>query len=132
MFNKTSFPTSNGSPESPTRSKSLINGEMSFQNGRASFPSAAGLGLGKLGENHARRLSSSSVGEPEPYTPVVVTLVIHVHPDVSDRDILEITRAAWGKVDSAVGKGGRGKGGGMGEITVSVKRGWEGEEQATE
>ena len=68
--------------------------------------------------------------EPEPYTSVVVTLVIHVHPDVSDRDILEITRAAWEKVDSAVGMKGRGSNGaGMGEISIGVKRGWDGGEE---
>jgi hypothetical protein len=64
---------------------------------------------------------------PSPYgldkgteAPMVVTLMVHVHPDVSDRDVLEVTKMVWGKVNGAV------KSGGGGEVSVGVKRGWEG------
>lgn len=51
---------------------------------------------------------------------MVVTLVVHVHPDVSDRDVLEVTKMVWGKVSPIVNCGGGG------EVSVGVKRGWEG------
>ena len=69
----------------------------------------------------------SSIRPDEPYTPVVVNLTVHVRPDVSDRDVLEITKLAWSKVDGAVGRKGRGSRTGMGEVTVGIKRGWNGE-----
>lgn len=58
------------------------------------------------------------------HVPLVVTLIVHVHHDATDSDIMEITRTAWSKLSIAVGHGR----GGEGEVTVSVKRGWEGAE----
>ena len=72
-------------------------------------------------------------------TPLVVSLLVHVHPESSDRDVMDVTKMAWTKVSGAVhggkhaggasgnGVGGRGKGGmtGVGEISVGVKRGWD-------
>ena len=52
--------------------------------------------------------------------PLAVTLIVHVHPDMSDRDVLEVTRMVWGKVSGAV------KSGVEGEVSVGVKRGWDG------
>lgn len=58
-------------------------------------------------------------------TPLVVSLIVHVHPEASDRDILDVTRQVWSRVSAAVGqRGGRQKDGG--EVTVSIKRGWDG------
>lgn len=57
-------------------------------------------------------------------TPLVVSLTVHVHPDTSDRDVLEVTKNAWVKVNGAVGT--KRKGLGEGEVSVGVKRGWEG------
>ncbi|EIW69877.1 hypothetical protein TREMEDRAFT_68343 [Tremella mesenterica DSM 1558] len=55
--------------------------------------------------------------------PVVVTLIVHVQEDVSDRDMLEVTKMAWRKVTYAVGEG-RGAGG---EVSIQIRRGWQGE-----
>jgi len=52
--------------------------------------------------------------------PLVVTLIVHVYPEVSDRDVLEVTKIVWSKVNGAV------KCGAGGEVSVGVKRGWEG------
>jgi len=52
---------------------------------------------------------------------MVVTLMVHVHPDVSDRDVLEVTKMVWGKVNGAVKSGGGG-----GQVSVGEKWGWEG------
>ena len=65
-------------------------------------------------------------GSDAPNTPLVVSLIVHVHPDASDRDVLDVTKQVWTKVNAAVGqRGARQKDGG--EITISVKRGWDGE-----
>lgn len=67
-----------------------------------------------------------------PDTPLVVSLIVHVHPDTSDKDVLEVTKTVWTKLSSAVNGGSRGKrmgimgGGAEGEVTVSIKRGWDG------
>ncbi|KAL7422453.1 hypothetical protein Q5752_003101 [Cryptotrichosporon argae] len=53
------------------------------------------------------------------HTPLVVTLNVHAHPDVSDRDVLELTRFAWTRLSAAV------DGRKPGEVTVSVRRGWD-------
>ena len=47
--------------------------------------------------------------------------MVHVQPDISDRDVLELTKWIWGKVNSAVKSNSLG-----GEVTIGVKRGWEG------
>lgn len=53
--------------------------------------------------------------------------MVHVHPDASDRDILDVTKYAWVKVSDAVGL--RSKGAlGEGEVSVGVCRGWDGVE----
>ena len=54
-------------------------------------------------------------------TSLVVTLMVHVHSDVSDKDVLDITKTVWGKVNEAVriGTGG-------GEVSIGVRRGWDG------
>ena len=57
-------------------------------------------------------------------TPLVVSLTVHVHPDVSDRDMLEVSKYAWVKVNGAVGT--KRKGLSQGEVSVGVKRGWDG------
>jgi hypothetical protein len=54
--------------------------------------------------------------------PLVVTLVVHVHPETSDRDVLDITRSSWTKLNGAV----NGRSRGEGEVSIQVKRGWEG------
>jgi hypothetical protein len=57
---------------------------------------------------------------------LVVTLELHVRPDLGDDDVLKLTRWAWEKCAGALG-GGRlamGKGVGEGpEVTVGVVRG---------
>lgn len=58
-------------------------------------------------------------------TPLVVSVNVHVHPDASDRDVLELTKYAWTKVSGAAGVGGKGRLG-EGEVTISIKRGWDG------
>lgn len=58
-------------------------------------------------------------------TPLVVSVNVHVHPDASDRDVLEVTKYTWTKVSGAAGVGGKGRMG-EGEVTVSIKRGWDG------
>ena len=66
------------------------------------------------------------VGNDGEGAPLVVSLTVHVHPDVSDREVLEVTRMVWGKVGGAVGV--KGKAGAGGEVSVGVKRGWDGVE----
>lgn len=58
-------------------------------------------------------------------TPLVVSVQVHVHPDTSDRDVLDLTKYAWMKVHGACGVSGMGRTG-QGEVTVAVKRGWDG------
>jgi hypothetical protein len=92
--------------------------------------------------------------------PLVITLNVHVLPDTSDREVLEITKDVWEKVRFAAaggsegtgrmmglgwgdgfdgvaeedeGRGGKGRNvgmGGSGEVSVAVKKGWEGLEAA--
>lgn len=57
-------------------------------------------------------------------TSLVVTLVVHVHSDVSDKEVLEITKTVWGKVNEAVKTGTGG-----GEVSIGVRRGWDGLEE---
>lgn len=54
--------------------------------------------------------------------PIIVTVNVHVHPDATDTDVLEITRLTSTKISNAVGPriGG--------EVTVQVQKGWEGED----
>jgi len=54
--------------------------------------------------------------------PLVVTLVVHVHPETTDREVLDITRTSWTRLNAAV----NGRSAGEGEVSVQVKRGWEG------
>ncbi|CAK9785843.1 hypothetical protein CC85DRAFT_287658 [Cutaneotrichosporon oleaginosum] len=53
--------------------------------------------------------------------PLVVTLVVHVHPETSDSEILEVTRVSWSKLSSAISCRQS-----AGEVSVQVRRGWEG------
>jgi hypothetical protein len=48
-----------------------------------------------------------------------VSVVVHVNDNVADRDVLDVTKYVWNRVSAAVGEG---------EVTVAVKRGWEGME----
>lgn len=64
-------------------------------------------------------LSSKNKGDTE--APLVVTLVVHVHPDSSDSDVMDITRLSWSKLSNAISSGRS-----EGEVSVQVKRGWEG------
>ncbi|WRT70500.1 uncharacterized protein IL334_007498 [Kwoniella shivajii] len=59
---------------------------------------------------------------------LVVTLIVHVHPDSSDRDILEITKMSYTKLEYAISSnpGGLGINRRDGEVSISIKRGWEG------
>jgi hypothetical protein len=63
--------------------------------------------------------------------PLVVSLNVHVHPDSSDRDVLDITKLTWSKISNAVNIGSMGLEGrvGLSEISVAVKRGWDGAEE---
>jgi hypothetical protein len=55
---------------------------------------------------------------------LVVTMELHVRPDLADDDVLKLTRWAWEKCASALGGGRLGKGVGVGpEVTVGVVRG---------
>ncbi len=47
--------------------------------------------------------------------------MVHIHPDTSDREVLEVTKMVWGKVSGAVKCSAGG-----GEVSVGIKRGWEG------
>lgn len=51
--------------------------------------------------------------------PLVVTLVVHVHPESSERDIFEVTRLAWTDINDAVNSNRDS------EVTVDVRRGWD-------
>lgn len=53
------------------------------------------------------------------HVPLVVTLVVHVHPESSDRDIYDVTRLAWNDINGAV-NGSRDS-----EVTIDVRRGWD-------
>lgn len=64
-------------------------------------------------------LSAKKQGDTE--APLVVTLVVHVHPDSSDHDVLDITRLSWSKLSSAISSRQS-----AGEVSVQVRRGWEG------
>lgn len=59
-------------------------------------------------------------------TPMVVTVEVRVHPDCSDRDVLEVTKMVWSRVSGAVKRSGGGSREGDGEVTVAVKRGGRG------
>ena len=73
----------------------------------------------------AMRVSSFAPDKGHGETPLVVSLIVHVHPEASDRDVLDVTKQVWTKISGAVGqRGGRQKDGG--EITISIKRGWDG------
>lgn len=63
----------------------------------------------------------SAKQESDTDAPFVVTLVVHVHPDSSDRDVMEVTRISWSKLSSAINSRQS-----AGEVSVQVKRGWEG------
>ncbi|WWC92103.1 uncharacterized protein L201_007057 [Kwoniella dendrophila CBS 6074] len=60
--------------------------------------------------------------------PLVVTLVVHVHPDSNDKDILELTKFSYLKVEQAISGnlGGLGISRRDGEVNIAIKRGWEG------
>ena len=48
---------------------------------------------------------------------MVVSVVVCVHPDVLDGEVLEITKEVWGRAVEAVGR--------RAEVSVAVRRGWE-------
>lgn len=86
----------------------------------ADLNNALGLSLQPRG---ALGLSGSVAATAQ--VPLVVTLVVHVHPESSDRDVNEVTRLTWSKLTHAV-NGRAGTAGGEGEVSVEVRRGWEG------
>lgn len=53
------------------------------------------------------------------HVPLVVTLVVHVHPESSDRDIFDVTRLAWNDINGAVNTDRDS------EVTIDVRRGWD-------
>lgn len=53
------------------------------------------------------------------HVPLVVTLVVHVHPESSDRDIFDVTRLAWNDINGAVNTNRDS------EVTIDVRRGWD-------
>jgi hypothetical protein len=53
------------------------------------------------------------------HTKLSVSVVVHVNDNVADKDCLDVTKYVWNRVSAAVGEG---------EVTISVKRGWEGME----
>jgi hypothetical protein len=55
------------------------------------------------------------------HVPLVVTLVVHVHPETTDADVLDLSRVAWARLNGAVNRGIA-----DGEVSVQVRRGWEG------
>lgn len=67
-------------------------------------------------------LSTTKTEVETAQVPLVVTLVVHVHPDTTDREVLDITRTSWTKLNSAV----NGRTSNEGEVSVQVTRGWEG------
>ncbi|BEJ11492.1 hypothetical protein CspHIS471_0109140 [Cutaneotrichosporon sp. HIS471] len=73
----------------------------------------------QVSQDVVAQLSGKKEGDTD--APLVVTLVVHVHPDSSDRDILEVTRISWFKLSNAISSRQS-----AGEVSVQVKRGWEG------
>ncbi|WVQ63104.1 uncharacterized protein L199_001255 [Kwoniella botswanensis] len=73
--------------------------------------------------------SSSNGRKEDDGAPLVVTLAVHVHEDSSDKEILELTKIAYLKLENAISSNAIG---GMsisrrdGEVSVQIKRGWEG------
>jgi hypothetical protein len=66
-----------------------------------------------------RRKSSTTDTTGPTYTKLSVSVVVHVNDNVADKDCLDVTKYVWNRVSAAVGEG---------EVTISVKRGWEGME----
>ncbi|ORY35889.1 hypothetical protein BCR39DRAFT_592170 [Naematelia encephala] len=95
-----------------------------------SAPSSAAL------HDAFRRASYSytSGDERQGDVPLVVTLEVHVSEDLSDREVMEVTRYVWSKVSGAVrvksgSTGGNSQTGiSEGEVSVAAKRGWAGME----
>ncbi|KAK8850348.1 hypothetical protein IAR55_004266 [Kwoniella newhampshirensis] len=112
------------SPSASPSRKSSTNGEYTIQ--PSSYPSPFGYPSGQ-GNGWTKDPSSSSSNG---LLPLVVTLTVHVQEDVGDRDILDVTRMTWGKVNQAINGGGLGRLGknGEGEVSIYVKRGWDGME----
>lgn len=52
-------------------------------------------------------------------TRLSVSVVVHVNDNVGDGDVLDVTKYVWNRVSAAVGEG---------EVSVAIKRGWEGME----
>lgn len=50
-------------------------------------------------------------------TRLSVSVIVHVNDSAGDRDVLDVTKYVWNRVSAAVGEG---------EVSVAVKRGWEG------
>jgi hypothetical protein len=50
---------------------------------------------------------------------LVLCVNVHVHPDASEREVIEVTKRAWTSLE---------KNAGTGEVCVRVQRGWDGEE----
>jgi hypothetical protein len=53
------------------------------------------------------------------HTKLSVSVIVHVNDNVGDKDVLDVTRFVWNRVSAAVGEG---------EVSIAVKRGWEGME----
>ncbi|OCF34448.1 hypothetical protein I316_03962 [Kwoniella heveanensis BCC8398] len=58
--------------------------------------------------------------------PLVITLVVHVHPDLADKDVLEVTKFSYLKLEGAVSGQPGMLGRRDGEVSIQIKRGWEG------
>ncbi|WWC65415.1 uncharacterized protein I303_108033 [Kwoniella dejecticola CBS 10117] len=93
-------------PSTPSR-------QQSFE-AQSTYPSPYGIPLGKR--------------NVEDGAPLVVTLTVHVHPDSSDKEILEITKSSYLKIENAISSnpGGLGIARREGEVSIAIKRGWEG------
>ncbi|KAK1922885.1 hypothetical protein DB88DRAFT_541095 [Papiliotrema laurentii] len=100
---------------------------MSPSNSTSSSPRSALFGDSPAASPTRSVFSNRQTDPGTAKIPLVVSLMVHVHPDASDRDILDVTKYAWVKVSDAVGL--RSKGGlGEGEVSVGVCRGWDGVE----
>lgn len=65
------------------------------------------------------RRRSSTAPKDVGNTRLSVTVTVHVNDNVADRDVLDVTKYVWNRVSAAVGEG---------EVSIAVKRGWDGME----
>jgi len=97
-------------PDSVPKSRSnSINNTYTIDNSPPSSPDISSF-------PRKRSLSADSMMG---HTKLSVSVVVHVNDNVGDKDVLDVTRFVWNRVSGAVGEG---------EVTIAVKRGWEGME----